>query len=224
MDSFQYGPALLVFFAFFAALTVARFVANRFKKHFSSDVHWRQSVDEARGSKDEACAVCSASGPSALRWVMPDAYRCNECGYEGGSGWLRQAERAPVDTWSSRPVAERRKAAMVDLTSARRVLLSAEADLERCRRKQYDRPAKFGRNEEAFQRYLGRTRALLLDAHGLVMAAKERAGDLLPEVPAALSERIASAERVEPLQEAAAGLNDWLRNGLAALTNVKPEA
>lgn len=75
---------------------------------------------------DSTCVACDGTDVTELG---PGAYRCNACGYEGGSGFAdlqRSQDRAKVDALSP---AQRKASARSDLENARALLLGAKGTL-----------------------------------------------------------------------------------------------
>ena len=76
---------------------------------------------------DEVCIVCETSD---LEILSEGVYRCNQCGYEGGSRrpqWLKEKRRLAVDTITGEA---RRERVLTNLTEARRLVESALGTIE----------------------------------------------------------------------------------------------
>ena len=79
---------------------------------------------------DESCVACDSKDLTSLG---PGAYRCNACGYEGGSGLAAMQEQRRLAHFDRMTPEERRKSAHEDLLEARTVLNSAIGSLDSVR-------------------------------------------------------------------------------------------
>src|SRR2546428_513960 len=71
--------------------------------------------------RDDQCAAC---GGFDLVPVDEGAYRCNSCGYEGGSGRRAMRSHAIAESIERMLPAERRKSGIRDLMEARQILVA----------------------------------------------------------------------------------------------------
>ncbi len=76
---------------------------------------------------DEECVACGARD---LHSLGERAYRCLECGYEGGSGLAELHESARRQQWAGWSAAKLHRSAQVDLRQAQRFVLSAQGTLD----------------------------------------------------------------------------------------------
>jgi hypothetical protein len=72
--------------------------------------------------EDDGCMACGCTVRHALG---PGAYRCAECGYEGGPGWAALRDREQLQRHASLGPAERTRAVLGDLLHARVQLMTA---------------------------------------------------------------------------------------------------
>lgn len=87
---------------------------------------WRMNkASKARISDDE----CVACGSKDVTIVAEGAYRCNACGYEGGSGLAKLQDKARLDAILAMSDDDKRRSGIQDLTQARSLLLGAQGTL-----------------------------------------------------------------------------------------------
>jgi len=79
---------------------------------------------------DESCVACDSADVTSLG---PGAYRCNACGYEGGSGLAAMQEQNRLAQFDQMSPDERRESAQKDLLEARTVLTSCIGSLDSVR-------------------------------------------------------------------------------------------
>ena len=85
-------------------------------------------------SEDIAGDVCIACNGENLEELGPEAYRCNDCGYEGGSGQTQLMESERQRAFEEMGPAMRIQSARKDLRYAQSLLQSSIGTLESSRR------------------------------------------------------------------------------------------
>lgn len=88
---------------------------------------WKQRRALTADIADDSCVACDSRDLTSLG---EDAYLCNACGYEGGSGLVRMQDAAQAEMWASWTPEKRRASALADLKEARTFLRSAEGRVE----------------------------------------------------------------------------------------------
>ena len=73
---------------------------------------------------------CLACGASEVRTLAPGVFRCALCGYEGGPGMAEHRWQQRVEQWALLSGSERRQRVRQLCVDARRVLVSADAEVE----------------------------------------------------------------------------------------------
>ena len=81
-------------------------------------------------SEGDQCVACEGRNVTLLG---PAAYRCNDCGYEGGDGWAARAQAERAAAIRQMPVERRHASARQHLLEARRLLLAGVGEIERAR-------------------------------------------------------------------------------------------
>lgn len=79
-------------------------------------------------SDGQQCVACDSPNTTL---VGPAAYRCQDCGYEGGDGWAALARQKREAGFAQMSPEQRRESAKRDLIEARTLLLSGVGELER---------------------------------------------------------------------------------------------
>lgn len=76
---------------------------------------------------DDECVAC---GSKAIEVIAVAAYRCTQCGYEGGSGLAKRAAKAHIQAVEAMSSDDKRRSGIGDLVEARTLLLAAQNTLE----------------------------------------------------------------------------------------------
>lgn len=125
---------------------------------------------------DDECVSC---GERSLTSLGPNAYRCNACGYEGGSGLKaiqEAAHHARIDALSPQ---ERRASGLRDLQEARDLLVAAQATFVSARHSAAMDVIGFGGDRgQTKQAELVRAMGDAQRAHKAITDANRKLGDL----------------------------------------------
>ena len=76
---------------------------------------------------DDRCLACNSVN---LTWLDTAAYRCHDCGLEGGSGLGQLKQRRRIESAMTLPPEERRSQALKTLGDARAMVVGAQGTLQ----------------------------------------------------------------------------------------------
>ncbi len=86
---------------------------------------WQAARFKRRLNAPDVDGECISCQSTALDVLGPDAYRCRDCGYEGGAGLAAIAERNAAAAFAGRDPAERQQVALQRLHDALHSLMGA---------------------------------------------------------------------------------------------------
>jgi len=95
-----------------------------FLQNLFSESRRKKAMGEELNSSE--CVACDSSDVTSLG---PDAYKCNQCGYQGGSGLAAMHESKRLASFDAMDPAERAQSAVADFREAESLLIGCQGSL-----------------------------------------------------------------------------------------------